>query len=190
SMYDRFVQVHLDNTDFAHGVPSFLPWHRKFTRDFELALQRIDPTVSVPYWDWSLDSQAPEQSPIFGADMFGGNGQGEDNCVMDGKFANWVLAVPERRCLQRSFNERAEISALYPPESLLSIQREEITYEDFWYALEGPPHGVVHMGIGGDMASMTSPNDPLFWVHHSFIDKLWSDWQIARPNTRLTMYGG
>ncbi|KAI8055761.1 hypothetical protein BDF22DRAFT_671988 [Syncephalis plumigaleata] len=190
SIYDRFVQVHLDNTDVAHGVPSFLPWHRKFIRDFELALQRIDPSVSLPYWDWSLDSQAPEQSPIFSDHMYGGNGEGDDNCVPNGRFANWPVAVPERRCLQRSFNEKADISALYAPESLLSIQQDENTFEGFWSTMEGPPHGVVHMSIGGDMGSMTSPNDPIFWLHHSFMDKMWADWQIARPEVRLAMYGG
>ncbi|KAI9598688.1 hypothetical protein BDF19DRAFT_410759 [Syncephalis fuscata] len=190
SIYDRFVQVHLDNTDIAHGVPSFLPWHRKFIRDFELALQRVDSSVSLPYWDWSLDSQSPEQSPIFSDEMYGGNGEGDDNCVSNGRFANWSVFVPERRCLQRSFNEKADIAALYAPEALLSIQQDENTFEGFWNSMEGPPHGVVHMGIGGDMGSMTSPNDPLFWVHHSFMDKMWADWQIARPEVRLAMYGG
>jgi hypothetical protein len=27
------------------------------------------------------------------------------------------------------------------------------------------------------MVPMTSPNDPVFWLHHCFIDKLWADWQ-------------
>ncbi|HEX5847186.1 MAG TPA: tyrosinase family protein, partial [Rhodoplanes sp.] len=27
------------------------------------------------------------------------------------------------------------------------------------------------------MAPMTSPNDPVFFLHHCFVDKAWADWQ-------------
>lgn len=42
-------------------------------------------------------------------------------------------------------------------------------------------HNVVHIWIGGDMAPMTSPNDPVFFLHHCFVDKLWADWQAKYP---------
>jgi tyrosinase len=30
------------------------------------------------------------------------------------------------------------------------------------------------------MAPMTSPNDPVFFLHHCFIDKVWADWQAVQ----------
>src|SRR5690606_18213065 len=33
---------------------------------------------------------------------------------------------------------------------------------------------------GGTMLKMTSPNDPVFWLHHAAIDRLWSIWQEVR----------
>lgn len=51
------------------------------------------------------------------------------------------------------------------------------------------PHGIVHNNIGGDMASMASPNDPIFFLHHAFMDRLWARWQ-ARSSTFLNAYGG
>lgn len=48
----------------------------------------------------------------------------------------------------------------------------------FQTALEGP-HGWVHNAVGGTMATGDSPADPLFWLHHAFVDKIWSDWQAA-----------
>jgi hypothetical protein len=38
-------------------------------------------------------------------------------------------------------------------------------------------HNRVHAWVGGSMLPHTSPNDPVFFLHHCFIDKLWADWQ-------------
>ena len=42
-------------------------------------------------------------------------------------------------------------------------------------------HSGVHNAVGGQMAQTNSPADPLFWLHHSNIDRIWSAWQ-ATPN--------
>ena len=34
-------------------------------------------------------------------------------------------------------------------------------------------HGGPHVWVGGDMATFCSPSDPVFWLHHGFIDCLW-----------------
>lgn len=44
-------------------------------------------------------------------------------------------------------------------------------------------HNRVHLWIGGNMAPMTSPNDPAFFLHHCFVDKVWSDWQRLQLET-------
>jgi tyrosinase len=41
-------------------------------------------------------------------------------------------------------------------------------------------HNRVHLWIGGNMLPMTSPDDPVFFLHHCFIDKVWADWQAQR----------
>jgi hypothetical protein len=38
-------------------------------------------------------------------------------------------------------------------------------------------HNLVHVYVSGSMVPMTSPNDPVFWLHHCFVDKQWADWQ-------------
>ena len=53
--------------------------------------------------------------------------------------------------------------------------------EGWW---RGPRlHNVVHVWVGGSMGPGTSPNDPVFFLHHCNIDRLWSDWQAAYPET-------
>lgn len=43
-------------------------------------------------------------------------------------------------------------------------------------------HNRVHIWVGGDMGPGTSPNDPVFFLHHCNVDRLWARWQYAHPN--------
>ena len=64
------------------------------------------------------------------------------------------------------------------------------SFEPFQNFLERV-HGSVHIAVGGPsqdpqqqgtMATAHSPADPLFWLHHANIDRLWSQWTAAHPN--------
>jgi tyrosinase len=51
---------------------------------------------------------------------------------------------------------------------------------------------LVHRWMGGTMVAMSSPNDPVFWLHHANIDRLWSDWirQHQDQSPYLPLTGG
>ena len=51
--YDTFVRVHIENERAVHGTPEFLPWHRWFIYQFELALRSV---ADPPYRCMSLPS--------------------------------------------------------------------------------------------------------------------------------------
>ena len=42
--------------------------------------------------------------------------------------------------------------------------------------LETQPHDQTHIAVGGLMSQYLSPTDPIFWMHHSNIDRLWDVW--------------
>ena len=42
-------------------------------------------------------------------------------------------------------------------------------------------HSAVHNAVGGTMSTASSPADPIFWLHHANVDRLWASWQ-AGPN--------
>ena len=44
-------RIHASNCQ--HGWEEFLPWHRLYLYNFEQRLQDVDPTVTLPYWDWT-----------------------------------------------------------------------------------------------------------------------------------------
>ncbi|KAJ9069164.1 hypothetical protein DSO57_1021422 [Entomophthora muscae] len=181
--YEEFTKIHLDNQDFSHEMPEFLPWHRYFIRKFEMALQEIDPSISLPYWDWSLDSQAPHLSKVLTPSLYGGNGK-KDKCVQDGPFANWQMTVPDKHCLQRDYVRGTNLPPFGYPEEI-SLFLNEPRFSDFSRLLEDK-HAYPHVFIGGDIGDLTymqSPNDPIFYLHHTFIDLLWSKWQERHPNS-------
>jgi tyrosinase len=43
-------------------------------------------------------------------------------------------------------------------------------------------HNLVHVYVSGSMVPMTSPNDPVFFLHHCFVDKLWAEWQLRHQD--------
>jgi tyrosinase len=55
--YNSWAQIHGD--ECPHGWSAFLPWHRIYLYQFEQALQDIDASVTLPYWNWA--SATPEQ---------------------------------------------------------------------------------------------------------------------------------
>ena len=53
------------------------------------------------------------------------------------------------------------------------------TFNVFQAAIEGAVHADVHNAVGGDMATDRSPTDPLFWLHHANLDRIFSRWQAG-----------
>jgi tyrosinase len=172
SLQDRFTKIHLDNASIAHNTAHFLPWHRWFTFLYEEELRKIDPQVTIPYWDWTFDSQRPLRSPLFLPDYLG---------IKTGKAGDcdWVVSFPRKHCLVRNYNPRNEraFGTFYGRRTVdRLITDTKLTWSEFATLFETSPHGIVHFkvgGPGGDLSDMASPNDPLFFLHHSMVDYVW-----------------
>ena len=62
-------------------------------------------------------------------------------------------------------------------------------------ALEQQPHNQVHNAVGGTYGWMADVNfaaqDPIFWLHHSNIDRLWASWNaLGRVNPTQLQWAG
>ncbi|MBD0842926.1 MULTISPECIES: tyrosinase MelC2 [unclassified Streptomyces] len=203
--YDEFVTTHnafimadVDNGErTGHRSPSFLPWHRRFLLDFEEALQAVDASVALPYWDWTADRTT--RSSLWAPDFLGGTGRSLDGRVMDGPFAastgNWPINVriDGRTYLRRALGAsgrplptRAEVDSVLAMETY-DMAPWNSSSDGFRNHLEGwrgvNLHNRVHVWVGGQMGTGVSPNDPVFWLHHAFVDKLWADWQRRHPGS-------
>jgi hypothetical protein len=174
----KFSYAHLAG---LHNLPSlfdgacehwnykFFPWHRALLINYEDALRAIDPSVTIPYWNWT-EKPSGKRFPV--------------------AFENDPLGV------QRHYGESVEESMLHvlfnenrlPDESLppynwafikeiitkSSVKHEFLGTENNHGPLENPPHDDMHGFIGGDLVeTSTAADDPIFWSFHTFIDLLW-----------------
>ncbi|MFJ1974863.1 tyrosinase family protein [Streptomyces sp. NPDC087903] len=204
---DHYVSDGEDGLRTAHMAPSFFPWHRKFLLDLERALRRVDASVTLPYWDWTKDRRAT--SAPWTADLLGGNGRRSDHRVTTGPFAyaegNWTVkeGVTDGKFLTRDLGRARDPIALPTRGELESALREPVydsapwdstSAKGFRNRLEGwgtgrgsvawRNHNRVHRWVGGVMVGGASVNDPVFWLHHAFVDLQWSRWQQRHRGAR------
>jgi len=66
---------------------------------------------------------------------------------------------------------------LMPSQASIDAVFEEDTFSGFQFQLEQGPHNAVHRAVGGNMAQANSPSDPIFFLHHANIDRIWSEWE-------------
>lgn len=215
SRYNDFPYVHAQLNNEIHFVAQFLPWHRYFVHIYATALRdECKYKGPMTYWDWTLDSEDMSKSPVFSNDTntgFGGNGLNGGwvpptrpnlltMCVIDGAFVNFTVSyyttTALSHCLNRGFNDGIGVNAglyeggLYSPEKISGIIETSGSFSTFATALENGPHGAIHSAVGGDLFPSTSPNDPLFFLHHVQIDRLWWLWQQADPASRTLDFSG
>ncbi|KAK7114309.1 hypothetical protein V1264_000387 [Littorina saxatilis] len=183
--YDALALFHTGVATFvAHGGPGFPGWHRIYLLLFEAALQEMDPTVCVPYWDSSMDTalEHPDQSYIWSNDFFG-SWEGE---VVAGPFANWQ--TPEGMGLRRSVGRDGQLFTRESIEAIMSRNTyEEILMpdQDPQYSLEFH-HGGTHVFVGGDMERLdTAAFDVIFFLHHAFVDYIWEMFRDKMRNNDL-----
>lgn len=186
--YDRFVQIHVDEQPAWHGGQYFLPSHRQMLWEFEDALRAIDPTVTVPYYDWTINFDRWTFDDVW--NMVGGaNG----NEIPSAPFKGWTSLLPERHTVSRAMISNStrnyDGDRVLPMESRAALDAQisdtRQSFESFSNFLE-VTHGLFHVEVGGDMRSgMTSPSDPVFYLHHAFVDKVWRDWQLSGGDNKF-----
>lgn len=148
-----------------HGVSYFFAWHRGFLIYFERRIREAsgNPNFTLPYWDYYRNPKIPT---IFAEPLLE---DGSPNPLYwpdrTGKVITGLSYAP--------FAPSVTTFPFGPGD----------TFEDL---VERNPHGHVHDQVGGSMGSVpTAPADPIFWVHHSNIDRYWSAWLAAGGGRRM-----
>ncbi len=168
----------------AHGNAGFLPWHRAYLLDLERELQNIDPSVALPYW--RFDEAAPN---LFTEEFLGTADQnGTVQFAPDNPLQFWRTDQGDgivRNPLFDTTTEPANQSGapLLTQDATLALG----TIYALFRAMEGDPHGSAHVSFGGYISDpATAPKDPLFFLLHANVDRLWGRWQLANNRYDLT----
>lgn len=197
----KYIELIRDHIDMSHnmhgsmgevGLYHFLAWHRRYLLEMERELQRVDATLrpsatdklGIPYWRWQdsfpswLDGFLPANDP------------------------NSKKKPPPRK--NSPPPDKANSSDIDIIVNHFSLQKTGLTgendYTKFTYGIEGwgmrpdgsslPAHNHGHAWIGDIMNNTsTSPTDPIFWLHHAEIDRLWEIWRQAHPTPKPPLRG-
>ncbi|XP_025018121.1 uncharacterized protein LOC107369608 isoform X2 [Tetranychus urticae] len=195
---DRYAIFHQTNYLSSHNQPIIFWWHRYFIYAFENELQRINPNLTIPYWDTTEDSKEPHKSVVLSDKYFGGNGEPPFYCVSNSFLSTVDTKLPDgkRRCIKRIFygSQSDTLSPWNNTQSVLNLIRVSNDSEAFRIGLEDSIHLDVHRGLGsdeprGDMNSPIAPIDPIFYLHHSNLDRWLYTWQLSKPE-RFEMING
>jgi len=165
-----------------HGTNQFLTWHRMYLYYFERVLQQAagDPNLRLPYWDYAGHPQLPA---IFReATYVNETGQTVPN----------PLRVEARRS---ELNTGTAGIATSVSDSSAAMGATD--YVTFRGRLERTPHGALHCAVAaggcpnGLMGAVPSAAlDPIFYLHHANIDRLYECWLKVDEAARLPKGSG
>ncbi|KAI0153968.1 hypothetical protein BJ166DRAFT_372560 [Pestalotiopsis sp. NC0098] len=196
--WEDFVQLHQSVMPSVHNNAIFLLWHRYFLWTFEQVL-RIECGFDrgFVWWDETKDAGHFAQSDMFtSSNYFGplpGLNNGQPSCINSGAFAGMITHIGPgnsftTHCISRGVTEQNTAQC---NTNFVNYCLSRAAYADFETCLEYGPHGYGHNGIGGVMQDVwSSPSDPIFWMHHAFIDRVYYTWQLGNANRLSTIDSG
>ncbi len=161
--YGKLVEIHtrmrkhnMHSMTGITGTKRFLPWHRAYLLHFEKALRTKEKDAFIPYLKWS-----------------------------DGGVPPWLSSFKPEVKVNGSIikNTRNNLTTAISSQTRIKQLQAIKTYLKFTSEIESNPHNTGHVRIGGAMQTMASPSDPIFFMHHAEVDRVWSDWQKGHTDT-------
>ncbi|KAF8761586.1 Di-copper centre-containing protein [Rhizoctonia solani] len=208
SYYDDMTYVHMDLTDQIHYTGLFLPWHRQitlFVKDW--SQDSLSLNTSGIFSTNSVTGLGGFGDPL------------NDYQITTGGFSNMTVAYPVKHRIRRQFtpfpyldwywlqrpNEAANatITKAYIDAAINGYVGDFVGFQNATEKAQAF-HPNIHMILGGDMAgtcptaagpsctggSTWTSNDPIFFLHHANIDRIWYMWQLKNPANAKAFKGG
>lgn len=169
----------------------FLLWHRMYTWHLEQIVRELSGKAdfAMPYWNYGSEVLSDNQLPAIFTDTKGSLfASARYSLLNNGKPIDDTTRMDLKEELDR-----------------LAITHGFAGKEGFSQQLEAAPHGLMHDYIGADgketffnpifqkemsglMANVPSAGfDPVFWLHHSMVDRIWTQWDQSAYGERPTL---
>jgi Common central domain of tyrosinase/Polyphenol oxidase middle domain len=136
-----------------HGTDYFWSWHRMYLYWFERIIRKMccEPCWALPYWNWAPGSEFQLPAPF--------------------RDPSSELYTPNRNAAMNNGT-----GSLTPATVDITFSFSQLNFLTANSIIQGP-HGSVHDETGGWMADIrTAAQDPIFYLHHSNVDRLWNLW--------------
>ncbi|HWW62693.1 MAG TPA: tyrosinase family protein, partial [Thermoanaerobaculia bacterium] len=191
--YGYWARIH--GSSCQHGWEQFLTWHRAYLYEFEQLLQDVDPTVTLPYWDWTMDKYNGGAGGIIPAPY---------DHPADSTNPLWVKERWPGLFGSKTLPQFAHHH--YPTKKDIENMMEIPDWRSFgggpysnqaFGELSMNPHNTIHIWVGGIdpndasgstqgfmLNNLTAANDPIFWAHHTNVDRLFAEWQAKHPGAK------
>lgn len=168
----------------------FLVWHRLYIWHFEKIVRKLSgyKEFALPYWAYTNKSESYKTLPSIFRDK-------NSNLYEASRFDSLNNGYPVSGEIERSL----DLSKLF----------SYTDYRLFSNNINAAPHGAMHdyIGAGNDTTGKlqfnnevtgtvtstglmgwvpTAAFDPIFWLHHSNIDRIWQQWTNS-PNGKAVM---
>jgi hypothetical protein len=169
------------------GPPSdihFLPWHRLYIAHFEKIIRKYsaDPNFALPYWDYAKFPTLP--------DRFQARAKGS--------------LYEQARAPSLNKGQPIGVGALATIHEESTALNDVVDYETYNSQIQRGLHDFLHDYIGGTATTYnkvynqivsaglmgnvpSAAFDPIFWVHHANIDRLWQQWIAENPGQNVTV---
>ena len=180
----RQARIHADSC--KHGGLQFLHWHRHYLAFFEGICGELigDPGFALPYWNWTKKSGVIP-APFFDIDALNVETWNDPGVYSS---RNWpdIDTVGRRGLVKgQGLLDDPVRGGSFTIETIDAIKRMP-SADLFRGRLESSPHNDGHVVAGATASGKTghigdglSPLDPIFWLHHCMVDRLWAEWQGA-----------
>jgi len=160
--WTRQNTIHARNGQHNNGL--FLPWHRLQLAHLERIIAELTghATFAMPYWDAQEHQTLPSWVTAQGAPLYERQrARGVD--TMDFNAARWARSPYMARLTSDGF----ETFAGRLPDGAGMV--------------EGYGHNHIHELVGGLMGRLTTAaTDPIFWLHHANVDRVWATWHARQ----------
>jgi tyrosinase len=181
-----------------HGSWYFLPWHRGYLKALEDNVRAAIVTLrgpsdwALPYWNYFAQPKLPpafaspswpdgaDDNPLYVAPRYGPNGDGN-------------VFIPLNQVDLRAMTDPDFTGGTHGGSPGFGGPDTGFSHGGRTFGrLESQPHNAVHDLVGGSEnnnpnlpGAMSVPDsaglDPIFWLHHANIDRLWVSWNASSP---------
>jgi tyrosinase-like protein/polyphenol oxidase-like protein len=174
-----------------HGSWYFVAWHRMYLYYFERIVRAAvvetggSEDWALPYWNYGLNGEFASIPDAFRNPEEGGGPNPlyvEERApgINEGGILPPAVTTDAAALARPQFIGRAEFGGGEAPAN-----------EQFWSQtgrLEQTPHNDVHVAVGGG-GWMGDPDeaakDPIFWLHHANIDRVWAEWSVNHQDPEV-----